>query len=236
MGRPVRARPVDMVVEVASNDGYLLQYARRAAFPCCGIEPTAGTAEAARAKGIEIVEEFFGARLAEELRRRAGGRSHGGQQRARPRARHQRFRLRLCAAAQARRGGDVRVPAPDAAGPAQPVRHRLSRALLVSFADRGRAIFDANGLAVFDVEEMPTHGGSLRVYAQRRTRGERRSSAAVGVLAAEEAAGLRTTAYYQGFQPRAEKAKNDFLAFLMEARAQGSRSPPTAPRRRATRC
>ena len=74
MQRALRPRPDSLVVEVAANDGYLLQYVKRAGIPCFGIEPTASTAAAARAKGIEIVEEFFGVRSARRTGRRKAGR------------------------------------------------------------------------------------------------------------------------------------------------------------------
>jgi hypothetical protein len=83
-------------------------------------------------------------------------------------------------------------------------------------------IFAANGLDIFDVEELTTHGGSLRVYAQRKDTGERPASTAVErMLAREDAEGMQTTAYYQGFQARAEEARNDFTAFLNHARRAG---------------
>ena len=106
------------VVEVAANDGYLLQFVKARGIPCLGIEPTASTAAAPRAPGIEIVERIL--RHARSARRLAAeGKAAdliGGEQRARPCARHQRLRRRLRAPAQAARRCDVRVSAPDAAG------------------------------------------------------------------------------------------------------------------------
>jgi hypothetical protein len=85
-------------------------------------------------------------------------------------------------------------------------------------------IFKANGLAVFDVEEIPTHGGSLRVFAQRAASGRRPVSARVAdMLARESEAGLSSAGGYQGFQLRAEKVKDDFVSFLIEAKRQGKR-------------
>ena len=146
--------PASLVSEVAANDGYLLRYVRDAGIPCFGVEPTASTAAAARALGLEIVERFFGVALGQRARRRGqAGRPGRGQQRARPRPRHQRLRRRLHGAAQARRRRDLRVPAPAQAARGEPVRHRLPRALLVPVADaRSQRVFERNGLAVFDVE------------------------------------------------------------------------------------
>jgi hypothetical protein len=83
-------------------------------------------------------------------------------------------------------------------------------------------IFASNGLAVFDVEEHPTHGGSLRVFAQRSDTGRRDLGDAVArVLRDEGAAGLATASGYDGFQERIDKVKDDFVAFLIEARRAG---------------
>jgi hypothetical protein len=83
-------------------------------------------------------------------------------------------------------------------------------------------VFDACGLAVFDVEELPTHGGSLRVFAQRRGTGPRARTGAVDRILADEAgAQLASVAGYTGLQPRVDKLKDDFVAFLIEARRAG---------------
>ena len=83
-------------------------------------------------------------------------------------------------------------------------------------------VFASNGLAVFDVEELPTHGGSLRVFAQRRDHGRRAKTGAVArVLADEAAAHLTTAAGYEGFQARIDKLKDDFVSYLIEARRAG---------------
>ena len=83
-------------------------------------------------------------------------------------------------------------------------------------------IFFANGLNVFDVEEFPTHGGSLRVFAQRSDTGQQARSGRVDELLRREAqAGILTAAYYTGFQARTDQVKNDFLVFLLDAKRQG---------------
>jgi len=85
-------------------------------------------------------------------------------------------------------------------------------------------IFAANGLTVFDVEELPTHGGSLRVFAQRSDTGQLALRPAVTeLLAREAAAGVTTAAFYQGFQEQAERVKNDLLRFLLDAKREGKR-------------
>jgi hypothetical protein len=87
-----------------------------------------------------------------------------------------------------------------------------------------KRIFERNGLAVFDVEELPTHGGSLRVFAQRKDTGHKATTSRVAeLLKKEAAAGMTTAGYYSGFQSKANKVKNDLLAFLIEAKRDGKK-------------
>ena len=211
------------VVEVAANDGSLLQFVRERGIPCLGIEPTTSTAEAARAKGLEIVEEFFGVPLARRLA--AAGR-----------------RADLTAA------NNVLAHVPDindfTAGFATLLADQgvatfefphLLRLLAETQFDTiyhehfsylsltaVTTIFAANGLTVFDVEELPTHGGSLRVFAQRADTGRRPVLPAVAaMLDRERRAGLTSPAAYRDFQRRAERVKHEFLEFLLTARREG---------------
>jgi hypothetical protein len=215
--------PDHRVVEVAANDGSLLQYVQQRGIGCLGIEPTASTAAAARAKGLEIVEEFFGTALARRLATRVG-------------------RADLTTA------NNVLAHVPDindfatgftellaADGVATFEFPHLLRLLEETQFDTiyhehfsylslasVTTIFARNGLSVFDVEELPTHGGSLRVFAQRADTGSRAIGLNVGrVLAREDAAGMRGRAAYEGFQRRAEKVKHEFLEFLLTARREG---------------
>lgn len=212
-----------LVVEVAANDGYLLQYVQADAVPCYGIEPTASTAAAAREKGLEIIEEFFGVALATRLA--ASGRQAD-----------------LIAA------NNVLAHVPDindfVAGFAVLLKphgvatfefpHLLSLLRDCQFdtiyhehfsylsLHALQSVFAAAGLQVFDVETLPTHGGSLRVYVQRCAGGVQQLQPAVAAALQQElAAGLCTAATYQDFQRRADKVKNDFLQFLLQARQQG---------------
>ncbi len=211
------------VVEVAANDGYLLQYVREAGVPCYGIEPTASTAAAARARGIEIVERFFGVALARELA--AQGRQ-----------------------ADLMAANNVLAHVPDindfVAGFAILLKtqgvatfefpHLLRMVQECQFDTAYHEhysylsltavlrIFAANGLQVFDVEELPTHGGSLRVFAQRSDGGCQPVGAAVsGLLAREQAAGMTAPGFYAGFQREAVRVKHELLAFLLQARREG---------------
>ncbi len=213
------------VVEIAANDGYLLQYIQGAGIPCYGIEPTASTAGAARAKGIEILERFFGVALADEL-------AAAGKQADLTAANNVLAHVpdindfvagftRLL-----KPGGVATFEFPHLlrmAGENQfdTAYHEHYSYLSLTAVAR---VFAANGLAVFDVEEWPTHGGSLRVFAQRADTGGQPVSERVGaLLGREDAAGIATPAFYRGFQARAEKVKDDFLAFLIDARRQGKK-------------
>lgn len=210
------------VIEVAANDGYLLQYVKARNIPCTGIEPTASTAYAARAKGIPIIEDFFGVRLARQLV------AQGKQ-------------------ADLTTANNVLAHVPDindfVAGFAELLKpqgiatfefphllnliankqfdtiyHEHFSYLSLTAVNR---IFGANGLAVFDVEQHVTHGGSLRVFAQRSDTGQHARTAKVGELLEQEAqTGMLTAGYYAGFQAKTEKVKNDFIAFLLEAKRQ----------------
>ena len=213
------------VVEVASNDGYLLQYVQAAGVPCYGIEPTASTAAAARAKGVDVVERFFGVELAEQLAR-SGKRAD------------------LMVA------NNVLAHVPDindfVAGFAQLLKpqgiatfefphllrmvegcqfdtayHEHYSYLSLSAVQR---IFAANGLAMFDAQELPTHGGSLRVFAQRQNSGARVIEPAVAAgLDAERKAGLLERHFYSQFQLKPLCIVRELLSFLISQVSAGRR-------------
>lgn len=213
------------VIEVAANDGYLLQYVKARGIPCLGIEPTASTAQAARDKGIETREAFFGVALGAALA--AEG-----------------WSADLTAANNVLAhvpdindfvGGFARVLKPEGVATFEfphllrlvadaqfdTIYHEHFSYLSLTAVQR---IFEHNGLAVFDVEEIATHGGSLRVYAQRADTGRRESAPTVAaLLQREQAAGVATRAYYDGFQPRAERVKDDLLRFLLDAKRDGKK-------------
>jgi 2-polyprenyl-3-methyl-5-hydroxy-6-metoxy-1,4-benzoquinol methylase len=213
------------VIEVAANDGYLLQFMKSYNIPCTGIEPTQSTAQAAREKGIYIVEDFFGNRLANEL-------------------------LTQAKQADLIIANNVLAHVPDIndfvsgfvvllkpCGIAtfefphllnlveknqfDTIYHEHFSYLSLTVVNR---IFKANGLSIFDVEELPTHGGSLRVFAQRSDTGKHASVPRVEQLLEKESrAGMCSMVYYTDFQSRIEKAKDDLLIFLLEAKCQGKR-------------
>jgi SAM-dependent methyltransferase len=211
------------VVEVASNDGYLLQYVQARGIPCLGIEPTASTAQAARKLGIEVREEFFGVSLARKLV--AEGKP-----------------------ADLTAANNVLAHVPDINDFVAGFAHLLKPQGVATFEfphlmrlvdqcqfdtvyhehfsylslSAVRTIFASNGLSIFDVDELGTHGGSLRVFAQRADQGRHEVAHSVQrVLELERAAGVASEGYYAGFQARANRIKDDLLLFLIEARRQG---------------
>jgi SAM-dependent methyltransferase len=214
-----------LVVEVAANDGYLLQYVRQRGIPCLGVEPTASTAAAARAKGIDIVEEFFGVSLGERLA--AEGRQAdltvGNNV------------LAHVPDINDFTGGFARLLKPTGVSTFEfphllnlleqrqfdTIYHEHFSYLSLVAVSR---LFLSNGLTVFDVEQLPTHGGSLRVYAQRSDEGQRPVSDRVAALVQRELdAGLASESGYAGFQAKADRVKDDFVAFLIEAKRSGKR-------------
>ena len=133
-----------------------------------------------------------------------------------------------------------RVPAPDAPDGGEPVRHHLSRALLLLLVPHRRATSSpAHGLTLFDVEELPTHGGSLRIYARHAedTSPACAPSASWSCRLREQNAGLDRLATYARFAEQVKETKRRLLDFLIEAkRGRQDASSATAPRARATRC
>jgi len=218
----LRLTPDSLVTEVASNDGYLLQHFLAAGIPVLGVEPAANVAEAARARGITTEVRFLGAETGREIARRHG-------------------RADLVA------GNNVFAHVPDIRGFAAGLRAlvkddgtvtlefpHLLRLIerrqydtiyhehfsYLSLLTSSRALETA-GLRVTDVEELDTHGGSLRVYARPVESAGEPSARVKAVLAAEEAAGLHTVSGHEGFAPAVLKIKSDLLDFLLGAAREG---------------
>lgn len=211
------------VIEVAANDGYLLQYVQAKNIPCLGIEPTHSTAQAARDKGIEIIEEFFGVALAEKLVA-------------------QGYQADLTAANNVLAhvpdindfaGGFSRLLKPNGVSTFEfphlvnlvqqnqfdTIYHEHFSYLSLTSV---KTIFEKNGLQVFDVEEIPTHGGSLRVYAQRSDTGTHPSTARLQeVLNKEHTLGVDSLDFYQNFQQKVNRIKDDLIRFLIESKQSG---------------
>ena len=189
------------VVEVAANDGYLLQYVKARNIPCIGVEPTAGTAAVARAKGIPIVSDFFGVRLAKELVTQ-------GKQADLTAANNvlahvpdiNDFTRGLKAALKL--NGTITLEFPHLMrliehSQFDTVYHEHFSYLSLYTVER---IFNAEGLRIYDVEQLSTHGGSLRIYGCH-TDDTRTTTQAVNILLVEEAqCGLQNLDTYNIFQ------------------------------------
>jgi hypothetical protein len=211
-----------LVTEVASNDGYLLQHFQAAGVPVLGVEPAANVAEAARARGIRTEVKFLGAETGREIARQYG-------------------RADLVA------GNNVFAHVPDIRGFAVGLRALVKDDGMVtlefphllrlierrqydtiyhehfsylSLLTSSSALTTA-GLRVVDVDELDTHGGSLRVYARPEESAGEPAERVKTVLAEEEAAGLHTVAGHEGFAPAVLKIKSDLLDFLLTAAREG---------------
>jgi len=214
--------PQSFVVEVASNDGYLLRNFLSPGIPCLGIEPTEGTANAAEELGIPVLREFFGNALAQKL-------AAEGKQ------------------ADLIIGNNVYAHVPDINDFTKGLKSLLKPdgVITLEFPHLMRLIeyvqfdtvyhehfsylslhsvhliFERVGLRIWDVEELKTHGGSLRVYGCHKESAQVTSLAVTELLAEEARRGMRTLAPYQEFQAKADKVKNEFLAFLIEKKLEG---------------
>ena len=210
------------VIEIASNDGYLLKNFVAAGIPCLGIEPTASTAAAAEKLGIPVLREFFGEALGQQLA--------ATQQQADLIAGNNvyahvpdinDFTRGLKAALKP--NGTITLEFPHLMRLIEytqfdTIYHEHFSYLSLYTVER---IFKVSGLRIWDVEQLPTHGGSLRIYGCH-PEDPRSSTLAVDALRAEEAQrGLQTLAIYQNFQARADKVKDDMLSFLIAQRLSG---------------
>lgn len=214
-----------LVIEVASNDGYLLQYFHQNDIPVLGIEPTANTAEAAKEKGIASVVDFFGVRLAKELV-----------------AKKIKADLLL--------GNNVLAHVPDIVDFVGGMKIILKEQGVVTMefphlmqlVDNNqfdtiyhehfsylsfttvKQIFESQGLEMFDVDQIPTHGGSLRIYAKHKEDVSKTVSDNVSKLLELEASkGMSGLEYYNGFQQKAMKVKLDMLSFLIQQKNVGKK-------------
>lgn len=206
------------VIEIASNDGYLLQYFKQENIPVLGIEPTANTAEVAASKGIESITEFFGTNLASRM-------------------------VTEDKMADLLLGNNVLAHVPDIIDFVGGMKMILKKdgvitmefPHLMQLIDNNqfdtiyhehfsylsfysvRKIFAAQGIELFDVEELSTHGGSLRIYGKHAEDNTKPISDNVRVLLEKEIArGISDLSYYEGFQKKALQVKLGFISFLIE--------------------
>lgn len=214
--------PESFVIEVASNDGYLLKNFVAAGIPCLGIEPTASTAQAAEAIGVPTLREFFGLTLGERLA--AEGRQAdliAGNNVFAHVPDINDFTRGLKAALKP--GGTITLEFPHLMQLIEhtqfdTVYHEHFSYLSLYTVQR---IFASAGLRVLDVEALPTHGGSLRVYGCHADDARASSAAVAALLQAEEAFGLRRLATYLGFQAHADAVKDGLVMFLIEQKRLG---------------
>jgi len=211
------------VIEIASNDGYLLQYFKEKNVKVLGVEPTANTAKVAMGKGIDSVVDFFGVRLATELATKG-----------------KKADLLL--------GNNVLAHVPDIVDFVGGMKIILSSTgvitmefpHLMQLVDNNqfdtiyhehfsylsfytvKQIFETQGLELFDVEEISTHGGSLRIYAKHREDNSKEVSPNVSELLKKEGdKGMMSLEYYDNFQDKAMRVKVDLLCFLLEQKKNG---------------
>ena len=212
-----------LAIEIASNDGYLLQYFKEKNIPVLGIEPTANTAQAAREKGIETVVDFFGVQLAKELAEKG-------------------------IKADLLLGNNVLAHVPDIVDFVAGMKIALKEdgvitmefPHLMQLVEHNQfdtiyhehfsylsfytvqQIFASQGLVLFDVDEIPTHGGSIRIYAKHTEDNSKPISQNVtSLLQKEREKGMDHLAYYDHFQKKALKVKLDFTDFLIQQKRAG---------------
>jgi hypothetical protein len=216
--------PESFVIEVASNDGYLLKNFIAADIPCLGIEPTAGTAAAAEALGIPVRREFFGEALGSRL---AGENRWADLILGNNVYAHvpdiNDFTLGLAAVLKLE--GTVTLEFPHLMPlidrtQFDTIYHEHFSYLSLTTVAR---IFAEAGLRVWDVEELPTHGGSLRVYGCHAEAAIATTNRVESVLTREEQFGVTRRETYTEFQKRADRVKDDLLAFLIEQKRAGRR-------------
>jgi len=214
--------PRSLVMEIASNDGYLLQHFKAMGIPVLGVEPAANTAEAARAIGVPTEVAFFNAATAKALAGRG-------------------------VAADLIAANNVLAHVPDIGDFVAGFRHVLKPEGVLTFefphllrlielvqfdtiyhehysylsALSVEKVLAANGLKAFDVERLSTHGGSLRLFCAHAASAHGETDALRRLRADEAAARLDRIEGYQGFTPRAEAVRDGFLAFLAAAKAEG---------------
>lgn len=208
------------VIEVASNDGYLLQYFKEKNISCLGIEPTKSTAKAAREKGIDVLEEFFGAEMAKKL---------------------PKTDLIL--------GNNVLAHVPDINDFVRGLKNALKPMGTVTMEFPHlynlikynqfdtiyhehfsylsliavRAIFEKQGLKIYDVEELTTHGGSLRIFATHIENDIEITTNVERIVEKEKSANMDKLAGYEGFEQKVRKIKLDLLDFLLKAKKEGKK-------------
>lgn len=213
-----------MVIEVASNDGYLLKNFIEMGIPCLGIEPTDSTADVAEKQNIPTIRKFFGESFSKKI-------------------------VKEYQAADLIIGNNVYAHVPDINDFTKGLYHALKPEgvvtlefphlmRLVEFQQFDTVyhehfsylslftvnnIFQTAGLRIFHVEELNTHGGSLRVYGCRDNATHPQSDTVLKLLKDEDSRGMQTKEFYEGFQDKADRIKNDLIHFLIEQKNSGKK-------------
>lgn len=212
------------VIEVASNDGYLLKNFVATEIPCLGIEPTDSTADAAEKIGVPVLREFFGVKIASALAsegRQAdlicGNNVYAHVPDINDFTRGLKIALKA--------GGAINLEFPHLMrlidqNQFDTVYHEHFSYLSLTAVTR---VFKQADLRVFDIEELPTHGGSLRIYGCHAADARPSEERVRAMLERERGFGLQDLAVYYAFQKKANQVKNDFLAFLIEQKRAGKR-------------
>ena len=210
------------VIEVASNDGYLLKNFVEAGIPCLGIEPTASTAEVAEKLGIPVLREFFGEALGKRLAKEGkqadlivGNNVYAHVPDINDFTKGLKAALKL--------GGTITLEFPHLMrliedAQFDTIYHEHFSYLSLFTVSQ---IFATEDLRVWHVEELPTHGGSLRIFGCHADDARQTTEAVRRVLQEEAQRGMQTLAPYVEFQPRADRLKNDLLEFLIQQKKAG---------------
>ncbi len=211
------------VIEVASNDGYLLRHFRGAGIPCLGVEPTANTAAAAVAAGIPTEVCFLGAATGADIAARHG---HADLVAANNVYAHVPDLADFTAglAALLAPEGMLTMEFPHlmqliAQRQYDTIYHEHFQYFTLLTAQRAVALAD---LVIVDVDELATHGGSLRVYCRHRAAAGQPSAAVADLLDRERRAGLHELAGHAGFEAAVAEVKRDLLRFLLQAQEEGA--------------
>lgn len=212
------------VVEIASNDGYLLKEFVASSIPCLGIEPTASTAEASRKIGVPVEQEFFGEEVSQKIQDQYG-----------------RANLIIANNVLAHvpdindflRGFTILLAEDGVASFEFPHLLRLVSGMQLdtiyhehfSYLSLTAAIeiFSNSGLEIIKVEELETHGGSLRLFAQLLGGPKKKDESIERVLTKEFEGGVQTEEFYKSFFSKCARMKNNFLHELLELKNAGYR-------------
>jgi SAM-dependent methyltransferase len=213
-----------LAVEIASNDGYLLQYYQQAGVPVLGIEPARNIAKVANEKGIRTISEFFGVETADHL----------ANQGLCADVIHANNVMAHVADTNGFVAGVARLLKPEGVAVIEApyvkdtidhvefdqIYHEHLCYFSLTSLDQ---LFSRHGLRIVDVERIPIHGGTLRIFACHSSVAQTRSGTTLNLLAEEQAWGVDTPAFYQSFGAKVDQLRHDLLSLLSTLKAQNKR-------------